>query len=171
MKNNKGFSLVELIIVIAIMAILVGVMAPQLIKYIEKTNVSADVQLCDSVRTAVVLAMSDPTVLSSDDFSLNHINSIMTATTGIRIDSFSGNTEFALAVRETLGFNVFNRNEMLTQIKSTPANEDAIMCIQGLPGGGGVAVWIDHSDMSGKKGDYTANEINDLETSGVIYVE
>ncbi|MBP3295880.1 MAG: prepilin-type N-terminal cleavage/methylation domain-containing protein, partial [Lachnospiraceae bacterium] len=29
MKNNKGFSLVELIIVIAIMAILVGVMAPQ----------------------------------------------------------------------------------------------------------------------------------------------
>ncbi|MBR3517707.1 MAG: prepilin-type N-terminal cleavage/methylation domain-containing protein, partial [Lachnospiraceae bacterium] len=31
MKNNKGFSLVELIIVIAIMAILVGVMAPQLI--------------------------------------------------------------------------------------------------------------------------------------------
>ncbi|HAL02696.1 MAG TPA: hypothetical protein DCP07_05005, partial [Lachnospiraceae bacterium] len=36
MKNNKGFSLVELIIVIAIMAILVGVMAPQLIKYIEK---------------------------------------------------------------------------------------------------------------------------------------
>ncbi|MCQ2541905.1 MAG: prepilin-type N-terminal cleavage/methylation domain-containing protein, partial [Lachnospiraceae bacterium] len=30
MKNNKGFSLVELIIVIAIMAILVGVIAPQL---------------------------------------------------------------------------------------------------------------------------------------------
>ncbi|MBO6205612.1 MAG: prepilin-type N-terminal cleavage/methylation domain-containing protein, partial [Lachnospiraceae bacterium] len=39
MKNNKGFSLVELIIVIAIMAILVGVMAPQLIKYIEKSKV------------------------------------------------------------------------------------------------------------------------------------
>lgn len=171
MKTNKGFSLVELIIVIAIMAILVGVMAPQLIKYIEKTNVSADVQLCDSVRTAVVLAMSDPEVLSSTDFSLNHINSIMTATTGRRIDSFSDSTVFALAVRETLGFNVFDRNEMLTQIKSTPANEDAIMCIQGLPGGGGVAVWIDHSDMSGKKGDYTANEISDLETAGVIYVE
>ena len=47
--KNKGFSLVELIIVIAIMAILVGLMAPQLIKYIEKTNVSSDEQLLDSV--------------------------------------------------------------------------------------------------------------------------
>ena len=40
--NNKGFSLVELIIVIAIMAILVGVLAPQYLKYVEKSRVSAD---------------------------------------------------------------------------------------------------------------------------------
>ena len=65
MKNNKGFSLVELIIVIAIMAILVGVMAPQLIKYIEKTNVSSDVQLCDSVRTAINTACLDPDVVKN----------------------------------------------------------------------------------------------------------
>lgn len=70
MKNNKGFSLVELIIVIAIMAILVGVMAPQLIKYIEKSNVSADTQLCDSIHTAVVTAMMDPEVLSDPSTSV-----------------------------------------------------------------------------------------------------
>ncbi len=63
MKNNKGFSLVELIIVIAIMAILVGVMAPQLIKYVEKTNESSDAQLCDSVRTALTTASMDPDVV------------------------------------------------------------------------------------------------------------
>ena len=40
--NNKGFSLVELIIVIAIMAILVGVLAPQYMKYVEKSRISAD---------------------------------------------------------------------------------------------------------------------------------
>ena len=67
MKNNKGFSLVELIIVIAIMAILVGVMAPQLIKYIEKTNVSSDVQLCDTVREAVQTAMMDPSVIAASN--------------------------------------------------------------------------------------------------------
>ena len=62
MRKNKGFSLVELIIVIAIMAILVGVMAPQLIKYIEKSKVSADTQSADSVHTAIVTAMLDPEV-------------------------------------------------------------------------------------------------------------
>ena len=36
--GNKGFSLVELIIVIAIMAILVGVLAPNLLRYVSITS-------------------------------------------------------------------------------------------------------------------------------------
>ena len=36
--NNKGFSLVELIIVIAIMAILVGVVGTQVIPYLERSR-------------------------------------------------------------------------------------------------------------------------------------
>ncbi len=68
--KNKGFSLVELIIVIAIMAILVGVMAPQLIKYIEKSKVSSDVQVCDTVRTAYVTALSDPDVVNASSFAV-----------------------------------------------------------------------------------------------------
>ena len=40
--GNKGFSLVELIIVIAIMAVLVAVLAPQYIKYVEKSRVAVD---------------------------------------------------------------------------------------------------------------------------------
>lgn len=51
--NNKGFSLVELIVVIAIMAVLVGVLAPQFIKYVEKSRESTDIQNADSVRTVV----------------------------------------------------------------------------------------------------------------------
>lgn len=52
-KNNKGFSLVELIVVIAIMAVLVGVLAPQLIKYVEKSREATDIQNCDNIVTAL----------------------------------------------------------------------------------------------------------------------
>ena len=53
MKDNKGFSLVELIIVIAIMAILVGILAPQFIKYIEQSREAKDIQAIDSIRKAI----------------------------------------------------------------------------------------------------------------------
>ncbi|MEI3592763.1 MAG: prepilin-type N-terminal cleavage/methylation domain-containing protein [Lachnospiraceae bacterium] len=51
--TNKGFSLVELIIVIAIMAVLVGVLAPQFIKYVEQSRKSTDIQNVASIVTAL----------------------------------------------------------------------------------------------------------------------
>lgn len=41
-RENGGFSLVELIIVIAIMAVLVGILAPQYLSYMHKARVAAD---------------------------------------------------------------------------------------------------------------------------------
>ena len=61
-KNNKGFSLVELIIVIAIMAILVGVLVPTYLIYVQKSRVSHDAQLVDSISKALTYAASDPKV-------------------------------------------------------------------------------------------------------------
>lgn len=59
MKNNKGFSLVELIIVIAIMAVLIGVLAPQYLKYVEKSRVSSDKTAISNVREAMVTSLAD----------------------------------------------------------------------------------------------------------------
>ena len=58
--NNKGFSLVELIIVIAIMAILIAVLAPQYIKYVEKSRKSADLDNYQKVIDAIQVAYADP---------------------------------------------------------------------------------------------------------------
>lgn len=60
--NNKGFSLVELIIVVAIMAVLVGVLAPQYIKYLDKSKVGADKQLADNLRQAITTTLADPDI-------------------------------------------------------------------------------------------------------------
>lgn len=54
--NNKGFSLVELIVVIAIMAILVAVAIPTFAGFINKANKASDDQFMADAEYAVVLA-------------------------------------------------------------------------------------------------------------------
>lgn len=49
---NKGFSLVELIVVIAIMAILVGVAVPVYTSYITKAKQASDIQAIDNLEHA-----------------------------------------------------------------------------------------------------------------------
>lgn len=60
--DNKGFSLVELIIVIAIMVILVAVLAPQYLKYVEKSRVATDVQTTVEFINSLQVLASDPDV-------------------------------------------------------------------------------------------------------------
>ena len=58
-QNNKGFSLVELIVVIAIMVVLVAVLAPVFSKYIESSRRSTDVQNANSIAESVVADVAD----------------------------------------------------------------------------------------------------------------
>lgn len=60
--NNKGFSLVELIIVVAIMAILIVVLAPQYLKYVEKSRVAADQASIQGYIDAMQVIAADPDV-------------------------------------------------------------------------------------------------------------
>lgn len=67
--NNKGFSLVELIIVIAIMAVLIVVLAPQYLKYVEKSRNATDVTNATEIVTAIQVYAADPDVATGDVLS------------------------------------------------------------------------------------------------------
>lgn len=60
-KNNKGFSLVELIVVVAIMAVLMGILVPTLVKNVEKSKKQKDASAIEEIRTTMVTNLADPT--------------------------------------------------------------------------------------------------------------
>lgn len=92
-KTNKGFSMVELIIVIAIMAILAGAIAPALIKYINKSRLSSDVSNAQTIASAITSALAD-----EDGFTA--AKPVLTATDLATAVGTSG--DFAEAVKEAL---------------------------------------------------------------------
>lgn len=58
-NKNKGFSLVELIVVIAIMAVMVAVLAPSLLQYVERSRAQKDDSAMGEVANAIMLGLSD----------------------------------------------------------------------------------------------------------------
>lgn len=90
-KNNKGFSLIELIIAIAILIILTGLLAPQFMKYIEKSRLAKDMQTLDTVYTSVQGAIADEDAYTAlvkimENDGTKEINSV----TGISLDELMG---------------------------------------------------------------------------------
>lgn len=177
-KRNSGFSLVEMIIVIAIMAILIGIMAPVLIKYVERTNVASDIELCDSVKEAIVLAAHDPDIIMAEDKSAQMINNIYnTSASGLSLDRNYDDTflncAFSKEVEDILGFNPFvsGNNKYM---KSSPANKEGILMLVVNDEASDIAIFIQNSDSSGKKQKHTLTKssgisIADLDEAQVIY--
>ena len=60
--NNKGFSLVELIVVVLIMAIIAVALAPQVMKWVENSRVSTDCTNYESMIENLQLAIADKEV-------------------------------------------------------------------------------------------------------------
>ena len=94
--NNKGFSLVELIIVVAIMAVLVVALAPQYLKYVEKSRNSTDVNNATAMVTAIQVYAADPDAAvpfkASQTFSLK-----VTSTGTTLVDTTDGSVAAAFA--------------------------------------------------------------------------
>lgn len=63
--TNKGFSLVELIIVVAIMAVLIGVLAPQYLRYVEKSRLQKDNTSISEFANVLKMSAAEEAVVSS----------------------------------------------------------------------------------------------------------
>lgn len=58
-RNKKGFTIVELVIVIAVIAILAAVLIPTFANLVEKANQSADIQAVKQMNTALAMAEAE----------------------------------------------------------------------------------------------------------------
>ena len=93
-KNNKGFSLVELIIVIAIMAVLIGVLAPTFMKYVEQSRRSTDISNAEAIRTAVLADIADSQITGSAtlaEYTGTNGSGTLGATTIATVPTIQGN--------------------------------------------------------------------------------
>lgn len=63
-SKHKGFTLIEMVIVVAIIAILIAIAVPQVLKQINKSKIEADKANAKNIATAIQQWVSEGNVLN-----------------------------------------------------------------------------------------------------------
>ncbi len=125
-KNNKGFTMVELIVVIAIIAVLAVVLAPQYLKFVEDARISNDISAAASIQKTITMMCADNTLETNDVVLWNTVAGTIVVTDG---------TGDATAQQE-------KQDELDSMIDATVAqSENAKTFSQGGNGNAGELTW------------------------------
>ncbi len=76
--NNKGFTLVEIVIVIVIIAILAAMLVPALTQWIDKSKMKTFTSACGTIKTSVASCISEEYATNSQVNSLTGITDAAT---------------------------------------------------------------------------------------------
>ncbi len=140
-KNNKGFSLVELIVVVLIMAIVAVALAPQVMKWVQNSRIASDLQTKADIEKICALAITDDAafncvkdggyeiILKKDNTGISYSYKVKDSATG-NIIPYSGNgpsnqpplDPFWESLFETAGVSSFDEFEDSFTVKSAPTD-------------------------------------------------
>jgi len=144
--NNKGFSLVELIVVLAIMAVLMTVLAPALLRYVEKSRLQKDNSGIGEIMNAVEIALADEkineAVGSSTEITIGN------DAEGAKSITFSSTDKLQAELKNTIG-------DTFTTSSNTYKNSTDAITIHVANSTNGVTFTLDgyYSDTDTKEGD------------------
>lgn len=158
-KNNKGFTLIELILVIAIIAVLATILAPQYLRYVEKSRISVNCQSAAEILSATKTACADEAVydaLGTGDTTVTWAN------TGAIAVSPASNTNLTNEILKTVTGNATKatvaRKSKTLQAKGTftvtitPNTTDSTVSVTGAWSGTG-----DDDNLTKKSGGTTTS--------------
>lgn len=149
--EREGFSLVELIIVIAIMAILIGIVALAVIPYLEKSRVGKDQQTVDTVYSAFQSAIADQKITGAVDLEIKD---------GSCAGSLASNTNFVTFMAKAL--NASSASDIgdgtAKKLESANAKNNSITCKMSADGEITVFATGDKTIVSSNKSTPTLNQ-------------
>lgn len=126
MKDNKGFSLVELIVVVLIMAIVAVALAPQVVKWVENSRIASDLETRTSIEKMCQFALTNEDIFKEVKNG-GYTITIVKDSTGTSVTCApAGTGNFWNEFFAMGGYANFNDFENSIELKSTPVDDDGI---------------------------------------------